>query len=88
MTCPNWRADQWGEAERAEWELDRHRCEARWVMRLRVTDRGTALGYLDSVQSKRGQGARLALEGDVKAQWALGNRGVHGDWRVKIMGDL
>ena len=79
----NWRAHQWSEAERAEWELDRRRCEARWVIRLRMQDRGTALGYLDLVQRKRGEVARLALEGNVKAQWALGNRGVNGDWRVK-----
>jgi hypothetical protein len=53
--------------------------------KLAATVREAAL----AVEAAKARAAfEAALEGDVKAQWALGNRGVHGDWRVKTTGDL
>ena len=62
-------------------ELERHRCEVRYVLQLRVQDRNKAMEYLALVREKRKEKAKQ-LEDDCKAQWNLGNRGDKGDWRV------
>lgn len=62
-------------------ELERHRCEVRYVLQLRVQDRNKAMEYLSLVREKRKEKAKQ-LEDDCKAQWNLGNRGDKGDWRV------
>jgi hypothetical protein len=56
----------------------RHRCEVRWLLSER-TRRGQAgkawlRGYLSNLSR------RNRLEKDILTQWALGNRGDHGEW--------
>jgi hypothetical protein len=62
-------------------EQERHRCEVRYVLQLRVQDRNNAMEYLSLVREKRKEKAKQ-LEDDCKKQWELGNRGDKGDWRV------
>lgn len=62
----------------------RHQCEVRLVLSRRHAD-GTSdwcNNYFALVEKKRGKEARDRLEGGVRTQWKLGNRGKHGDWRV------
>lgn len=63
-----------------KFEKERHECEVRYVLRLRVESRERAMRYLDTVDEKR-KGGSAKLRKDVIEQWTLGNRGVHGDWR-------
>ena len=60
-------------------ELERHRCEVRYVLQLRVQDRNKALEYLKLVREKRKEKANK-LELDCKEQWSRGNRGEKGEW--------
>ena len=62
-------------------EQERHRCEVRYVLQLRVQDRNKAMEYLSLVREKRKEKAKQ-LEDDCRKQWELGNRGDKGDWRV------
>ena len=62
-------------------EQERHRCEVRYVLQLRVQDRNKAMEYLSLVREKRKEKANK-LELDCRKQWELGNRGEKGDWRV------
>ena len=62
-------------------EVERHRCEVRYVLQLRVQDRNKAMEYLSLVREKRKEKANK-LELDCRKQWELGNRGDKGDWRV------
>jgi hypothetical protein len=61
-------------------ECERHRCEVRYVLQLRVEDRNKAMEYLSLVREKRKEKANK-LELDCRKQWELGNRGDKGDWR-------
>lgn len=63
-----------------QFEKDRHECEVRYVLRMRVESRERALNYLKAVAEKRPKGIDK-LRKDVLDQWKLGNRGIHGDWR-------
>jgi hypothetical protein len=65
-------------------QLERLRCEVRYVLALRAEDRQKALDYLALVEKRRGIEARKALENEVIAQWNLGNRGKWGDWREQV----
>ena len=60
-------------------EEERHRCEVRYVIKLRNIDRQRMLDYLEAVKKERGNCERL--EKDARDQWSKGNRGIHGDWR-------
>ena len=60
-------------------EQERHRCEVRYVLQLRVQDRNKAMEYLSLVREKRKEKAKK-LEDDCKVQWNLGNRGEKGEW--------
>lgn len=60
-------------------EQERHRCEVRYVLKLRVNDRNKALEYLKLVREKRKEKANK-LELDCKEQWSRGNRGEKGEW--------
>ncbi len=62
-------------------EQERHRCEVRYVLQLRVQDRNKAMEYLSLVREKRKEKAKQ-LEYDCRKQWELGSRGDKGDWRV------
>ena len=62
-------------------EEERHRCEVRQVLRWRAEDRSKAIEYLAMVRKRRGDEIGNALEKDVRAQWAAGNRGIQGDWK-------
>ncbi len=62
-------------------EEHRHRCEVRQVLEWGAEDRSKALEYLSNVRKRRNDVAADKLEKDVRAQWALGNRGLEGDWR-------
>ena len=62
-------------------EEHRHKCEVRYVLKLRVNDRNKALEYLNLVREKRKEKANK-LELDCKKQWSRGNRGEKGEWRV------
>ena len=61
-------------------EQERHRCEVRYVLQLRVQDRNKAMEYLSLVREKRKEKAKQ-LEDDCRKQWELGSRGDKGDWR-------
>lgn len=61
-------------------EQERHRCEVRYVLQLRVQDRNKAMEYLSLVREKRKEKAKQ-LEDDCRKQWDLGNKGDKGDWR-------
>lgn len=61
-------------------ECERHRCEVRYVLQLRVQDRNKAMEYLSLVREKRKEKAKQ-LEDDCRKQWELGSRGEKGDWR-------
>ncbi len=61
-------------------EQERHRCEVRYVLQLRVQDRNKAMEYLSLVREKRKEKAKQ-LEDDCRKQWELGSRGEKGDWR-------
>lgn len=56
----------------------RHQCLVRWVLRKRVSDADGAREWLDKWDEKH-RGSRLRE--DVIAEWKLGNRGQHLDWR-------
>ena len=58
----------------------RHRCEVRYVLAIRATNRDEAMKYLSLVQEKRKEKAKQLID-DCKKQWELGNRGQWGDWR-------
>ncbi len=58
----------------------RHRCEVRYVLAIRATNRDEAMKYLSLVQEKRKEKAKQLIV-DCKKQWELGNRGQWGDWR-------
>ncbi len=60
-------------------ECERHRCEVRYVLQLRVQDRNKAMEYLSLVREKRKEKANK-LELDCKEQWSMGNRGEKGEW--------
>ena len=60
-------------------EQERHRCEVRYVLQLRVKDRNKTMEYLSLVREKRKEKAKQ-LEDDCKVQWNLGNRGKKGEW--------
>jgi hypothetical protein len=60
-------------------EVERHRCEVRYVIALRIKSRDEAMEYLSLVREKRKDKA-ARLEKDVIDQWNKGNRGVKGDW--------
>lgn len=59
-------------------EVHRHQCEVRWCLQ-----KGFAWfeSFAEKVKKERGAEAARALWQDVKAQYALGNRGEPGDWR-------
>jgi hypothetical protein len=57
----------------------RHQCLVRWLISMRIADRARAMQWLQEWQ-RRHPGS--TLERDVRQQWALGNRGAKGDWRV------
>ena len=61
-------------------EQERHRCEVRYVLQLRVKDRNKAMEYLSLVREKRKEKAKQ-LEDDCRKQWELGSIGDKGDWR-------
>ena len=61
-------------------EQERHRCEVRYVLQLRVQDRNKAMEYLSLVREKRKEKAKQ-LEDDCRKQWELGSKGDKGDWR-------
>lgn len=52
--------DRYGEQHRAE-------CEAREVLKMRLTDRRA---YLDAIEKIRGKDGRKYLEGFIKIEWA------------------
>jgi hypothetical protein len=58
----------------------RHRCEVRYVLAIRATNRDEAMKYLSLVQEKRKEKAKQLID-DCKKQWELGSRGQWGDWR-------
>ena len=60
-------------------ECERHRCEVRYVLQLRVQDRNKAMEYLSLVREKRKEKANK-LELDCREQWSRGNRGDKGEW--------
>jgi hypothetical protein len=60
---------------------ERHQCEVRHVLALRVEDRGKAISYMALVEQKRGAEAARQLKVDAADQWNKGNRGEKGDWR-------
>ncbi len=62
-------------------EEERHRCEVRHFLKIRVNDRQKMLDYLDQVKKERGEVAYKKLEHDCREQWNKGNKGTHGDWR-------
>ena len=61
-------------------EQERHRCEVRYVLQLRMQDRNKAMEYLSLVREKRKEKAKQ-LEDDCRKQWELGSRGDKGDWK-------
>ncbi len=61
-------------------EQERHRCEVRYVLQLRVQDRNKAMEYLSLAREKRKEKAKQ-LEDDCRKQWELGSKGEKGDWR-------
>lgn len=61
--------------------LDRHQCEVRRVLRLRVESRHSANAYLDKVEERRGKEAADAIRKDARQQWDRGNRGELGKWK-------
>lgn len=62
-------------------EEERHRCEVRHVLKIRVNDRQKMLDYLAEVKKERGEVAYKKLEQDCREQWNRGNKGTYGDWR-------
>ena len=62
-------------------EEERHRCEVRYVIKLRNIDRQRMIDYLELVKKERKETAAKKLEQDARDQWNKGNRGIHGDWR-------
>jgi hypothetical protein len=58
-------------------EVERHRCEVRYVIALRIKSRDEAMEYLKKVKEKR---KTNKLEKDVIEQWNRGNRGAKGEW--------
>jgi hypothetical protein len=62
---------------------DRHQCEVRYVLALRVKGNSLASQYLEQVEKKRGAAAVGAIKRDAREQWDLGNRGNADDWRGK-----
>ena len=58
----------------------RHQCLVRYVIRWRIKNRNEALAFISRWMEKR---PNDLLERDIYAQWKLGNRGVHDDWRSK-----
>lgn len=78
----------------ADVELHRHRCEVRQVLRWRVEHgmpwvQRWLYGHqpeggmrVRGVGEIRGHAALDRLVADLREQWALGNRGADGDWRV------
>ena len=66
-----------------QFEKERHECEVRYVLRMRVESRERALNFLRLVKEKRKHGGWEKLERDVFEQWSLGNRGAKDDWRTK-----
>lgn len=68
--------------ERQRIEPERHRCEVRAVLRMRV-QHGVerARTYIERVRKARGDAAADRLRADANEQWRLGNRGESGDWR-------
>lgn len=69
------------ECERTDQE--RHRCEVRFLIGIRheFGSWDPHVGYLDTVEKKRGKESRDRLAGDVRDQWKKGNRGAQGDWK-------
>ena len=59
-------------------EEERHRCEVRYVLKLRAIDRQRMLDYLESVKQHRGD--CFNLEKDARDQWNKGSRGEKGKW--------
>jgi hypothetical protein len=61
---------------------ERHRCEVRYVLRLRDT-RGilAAKQWINGLLSVRSAQAVNKLRDDATSQWKAGNRGLAGDWR-------
>jgi hypothetical protein len=57
----------------------RHRCEVRYVLAIRATNRDEAMKYLSIVQEKRKEKAKQLID-DCKKQWELGSRGKKGEW--------
>lgn len=64
-----------------ELEQERHRCEVRYVLKVRVKHRQEMVDYLEKVKKERGEVAYKKLEQDSREQWSKGNRGSQGDWR-------
>lgn len=62
---------------------DRHQCEVRHVLALRVIGNSRAAEYLELVEKKRGIAAAQHIKRDARIEWDLGNRGKYGDWRQK-----
>ena len=62
-------------------EEERHRCEVRYVLRIRNDDRQKMIDYLGQVKKERGEIAYKQLEKDCRDQWNKGNRGIRGDWK-------
>lgn len=60
---------------------DRHQCEVRHVLALRVIGNSEASRYLARVEEKRGEKVVEELKKDARQQWDLGNRGKWGDWK-------
>jgi hypothetical protein len=58
-------------------EVERHRCEIRYVIALRIKSRDEAMEYLSKAREKR---KTNKLEKDVIDQWNRGNRGAKGEW--------
>lgn len=63
-------------------EEERHRCEVRFVIKIRMQDRIKMLEYLELVKEKRGKEKYEKLEKDARDQWAKGNRANHGEWII------
>lgn len=62
-------------------EEERHRCEVRHILKIRLNDRQRMIDYLDAVKKERGEKSAQKLENDAREQWNRGNRGNHGEWR-------
>lgn len=63
-------------------EEHRHRCQVRWLIKLRLEDREKALVEING-DGKRWPGFKVKnprLVEDVMKQWRLGNRGNPGEW--------